>query len=322
MAIAPIKWRSKIIAAKIETTYATDAAPTGAADAMLLTDVQLQPMEGDDVERNVERAFMGANERFPSALRAVLTGSIELVGGGASNAGEPPPWGALLRACGVAEVLTEETEAGAKDGKVEYSPVSDDHESVSIYFFIGNTKHVLLGARGTAVATVTAQGLPSARVTLTGLWTQPAEGVRIVPDLSKFQKPQVASKANTPVFTIGGDPFTLRELTFNLGCDVQPRLLIGTEAILIVDKAEQLSARVDAVPLTTYNPFALANTQTAKAVVLEHGTIAGRKVKLEFPTAVQQRLTGYEQNQNILEWPLQFVPTPDEGDDQWLITLT
>jgi len=33
------------------------------------------------------------------------------------------------------------------------------------------------------------------------------------------------------------------------------RLLIGDESILITDRNEQMAARVEAEPLTTYNPF-------------------------------------------------------------------
>ncbi|WP_242095498.1 hypothetical protein [Sphingomonas sp. CROZ-RG-20F-R02-07] len=310
----PIKWKSKIILVKPEgATYGIDPTPTGAANAMLLTDVQLQPMEGEDVSRNLELPYLGAQETIPAGLRAVLTGTFELVGSGA--AGTAPAWGPLARACGIAEVLTPGTQ-------VDYSPVSDNHESVTAYFQIGPSLHVLLGARGTAVCTLNAQGIPIVRVTLTGLFTRPGDQARPVPDYSAWQGPQIASKANTPTFTIAGAPFVLRSYELNIGNDVQPRLLVGAERIVIVDRAEALSVTVEAVPYASYNPFAIAEQRTRQAVVLQHGTIVGRRVRVTIPTAQQKRPSGVQQNQNIAEWPLAFTPLPTLGDDQWKITLT
>ena len=310
----PIKWKSKIILVKPEAGYAVDAAPTGASNAMLLTDVQLQPMEGDDVSRNLELPYLGAQGSVPTGLRAVLTGSFELVGSG--TAGEPPAWGPMLRACAVAEVITADT-------SVEYVPVSDDHESVSIHFHIGPSRHVLLGARGTATISLNAQGIPVGKVTMTGLFTLPADQARPAIDLSQFQVPQAATKANTPVFTIGGAPFVLRSYELNLGNDVQPRLLVGTERIIIVDRAEKLTATVEAVPYATYNPFAIARDRTQQEIVIEHGTIAGRTVAINIGQAEQDRPGGLGQSQNIVEWGLSFTPIPTSaGNDQWSITLT
>lgn len=312
----PIKWKSKIVLVKAETpTYGVDSTPTGAANAVLLTDVELQPMEGEDVSRNLELPYLGSQEEIPTALRSTLTGSFELVGSG--TAGTAPIWSPLIRAMGVAEVLTANT-------KVEYSPVSDGHESFTIYFWIGPTRHVFVGSRGTGTMTMTAQGIPVIRGTWTGLFSVPADTARPgAVDLSAAQAPQVASMANTPVFTIGAQPFVLRSFEFNLGNDVQPRLLVGAERIVIVDKAETMTATVEALPLATYNPFSVSTTATRKAIVLQHGTVAGGRVRIEAGQAQQKRLTGYSNAQNVLEWPLGFTPLPTSaGNDQWKITLT
>lgn len=310
----PINWKSKIILAKTEVTYGADPAATGPLNAMLMTDIQLQPMEGEEVSRNLEQGFLGAQEEVPTGIRVVLTGSVELVGSG--TAGVAPAWAPLLRACAVAEIVTANT-------SVEYVPVSEGHESVAMLFQIGPLRHVILGARGTAVFTLNAQGIPTARFTLTGLFTLPADAARPPVDLTKFQTPQIATKANTPGITIGGVPFILRSFTLDLANDVQPRLLVGYEGILIVDRNELLSTTIEAVPYATYNPFQKALTSARQAVAIQHGTIVGRRVKLEAPAAVQRRPVGLEQNQNVVEWPLTFRPLPSSaGNDQWKLTLT
>ena len=309
----PIKWRTKIILAGIEDNYAVDSNPTGAANAMLMTDVELKPMEGEDVSRNLERPYLGAQENIAAGLHVVLTGSVELVGSG--TLGDAPAWGPLLRACGVAEVMTAAT-------KVEYTPVSEGHESASLYFWVGPTRHIMKGTRGTCTITVNAQKIPVAKFTLTGLFTLPGDQVRPVVDLSAFQVPQIASNANTPTFSVGAVDMVLREFSLNIGNDVQRRLLIGREEILITDRAEQIAARVEALPMATFNPFDNAMNNTRLPVVLDHGTVAGRKFNFTAPTATLARLSGYENDQNVLEWPLSLSPQPTAGDDQWTITLT
>lgn len=311
----PIKWKSKIILVKPEAQYATDPAPTAALNAMLLTDVQIQPMEGEDVSRNLERPYLGAQEELVTALRVVLTGSFELVGSG--TPGVPPAWGPMLRACGVAEVITAGT-------SVEYTPVTDGHESVVAHLQIGPWRHILLGGRGTATFTLNAQGIPVARVTMTGLFVLPADQARPTDiNLSAFQAPDIVTKANTPTFTIGAQPFVMRSFELNLACDVQPRMLVGFEGVIIVDRNETLTATVEGVPYATYNPFQVARDRTKAAVVIEHGKVAGRKVKIAVGQAQQRRPSGIENNQNIAEWALAFVPLPtDAGNDQWKITLT
>ena len=315
---APIKWRSKIILAKIETEYGTDSVPTGAADAMLMQNVELRPMEGEDISRNLERPFSGPQEDFPVGLRVMLTGSVEMVGSGST--GVAPAWAPLMRSCAAAEVVTADDDPG--DGTVEYTPISESQESCSIYFFVGGTRHVIVGARGSFEMTVGAQGIPQLRFSLTGLFGVPSEQTRPTPDLSNFAIPQAATSANTPTFTIDAVPLVLREFTFNRANDVQPRLLIGRETIEIVDSNERLSATVEAVPLTTFDPFTLANDRDRVVLALAHGTEAGRRVAFDAPICTVQRLTGYQQNQQILEWPLSLVPLPDTGDDQWTLTLT
>lgn len=306
-------WRSKTILAKLETTYGVDTTPTGAANAMLVSDVSFSPMDGEDVSRNLERTYFGAQSSLPVGLRSQLTFSIELVGSG--TAGTAPAWGPLMRACGAAQVITAGT-------KVEYTPVTDNPESCSIYFDVDGTKHVMLGTRGTWVYRINAQGIPVLVFTMTGLFSLPAEAPKPVPVYTAFQAPQIASTANTPTFTVGGVALKLRSFEVTLGNVITPRLLIGYEGILITDRNEQLAARVEAEALTVYNPFTKAHAATTEAIVLAHGTVAGKRVQFDAPYAVVQRLTGYENQDGILEWPLTYSLLPSAGNDQWKITLT
>ncbi len=308
-----IKWKSKILLAKIEATYGVDAAPTGAANAILATDVTLTPMEGDDVSRELETSFLGPQATIPTGLHAKLSYKVELQPSGA--AGTAPAWGPLLRACAVAETIS----AGVS---VTYNPITDSHESISQYLWIGGTQYVILGGRGNCSVAFTAQGIPYLEFEFTGLFKIPTEVARVTPDTTSFQKPLVATKANTPTFTLDATAFVMRSFKLGLGNQVENRFLIGSEDILISDKSDMIETTVEAVALTSFDPFSLAAAQTAIDVNLVHGLVAGKIATLNASTAQMQRPQGLENAQNIKEWPLRLVPLPAAGNDQWTLVLT
>ena len=141
--------------------------------------------------------------------------------------------------------------------------------------------------------------------------------------MSAFLKPDLVTSARTPVFTLQGNPFVMRSCALNLGNQVEGRFLVGSESILITDRADALECTVEAVPVSSFNPIALANAQTTVPLTLQHGTVAGRIANLSAPTAQLQRLQSLENAQNIKEWPLRMTPLPTGlGNDQWSLTLT
>lgn len=310
----PIYWRLQLMLAKLEATYGVDPTLTGALNTILATDVTLRPMEGEDVPRNLIRAFLGGQATIPAGLRVVIEFSTELAGSG--DAGVAPAWGLLLRGSAMAEVIVADT-------TVTYTPISEGMESVYFKFWVGSTLHAIKGARGTGVFTVNAQGIPSIRWTFTGLWVAPAEVARPSGVTTGFKKPKIASTANTPVFTVNAVPLVGRSFGLNFGNQVEARLLLGRDQIVIPDRAESLDLVCEATPVTTFDPYALANDQTQVPVVITHGTVPGNIITLNAPTCQVKRPTGYQQNQSIAEWPLNLSPLPtDAGNDQFSIVLT
>lgn len=306
------RWNTKILLAKIETAYGIDPTPAAATDAILAREVALTPMEGSDVSRDLETPWMGNDETLPADLHARLSFRVELAGSGV--AGTVPRWGALLRACGCAQVIS----AGVS---VTYNPVTDGHESVTFYLWIGGTRYLLRGARGNARIEISVSGIPYIVFEFWGLFSQPADVTRVSPTLTGWPSPQLASDANTPTFTLGATDFLLRNLTFNLGNTVEPRFLINSEELWITDKAETVEWQMEAVPLATWNPFSLAAARTTVAAVIAHGVGAGRICTLNLPRLQVQRpqVTGA---QNVKEWSLRGIPVPASGNDQWTLVLT
>jgi hypothetical protein len=306
-------WREKVLLAGIEATYGAATNLTGSANAIYATEIGIQPMQGQNIDRGHETPYLGNAGTIPADLHTVLTCSVELVGSG--TAGTPPAWGPLMRACGCAEVITPGT-------SVVYSPVTRDHESVKMVLNIGGVAYSLRGTRGAAVINVNASDIPRIAFTFTGLWTPPADTALATPDYSAFNAPLVASDANTPVATIDGEDFVTRTFSLDLGNQVEGRFLIRDEQIVIVDKAERLAMQVEATPLATFDPYAAAASGAAVPFVVRHGTQAGRIATITVPRAQIERPDSPTEAQGIVEWPLRAAPLPVSGNDQWTLTLT
>lgn len=312
----PDFWRNKTLLVKIETSYGTDPTPTGAANAILATDVKLSPMEGQDVSRELDsRPYMGAQPTVPAGLYAKISFKVEVKGSGA--AGTAPAIGPLLRSCAMAEVIVAST-------SVTYNPITTGHESCTIYFNVAGRLFKMTGCRGTAVYRVSAQGVVYLEFEMTGLFSQPTDAAVPTPTFGTqmTQMPQVASSANTPTFTINAVSCVMRNFALNMGNDVKPRLLVRSESIIIADKAEMIDTTIEAVALATLNPYALAAAGTTMALSLVHGTGAGKITTLSVPAAQMQRPTGLEQQDGIVEWPLKLVPLPVNGNDQFTLAFT
>ncbi len=311
----PLYWREKTLLFKEETTYGTDATPTGGANAILTTEVALTPMEGEDTSRGLELPWHGAQGTVATSLRAKLAFKVELKGSG--TAGTPPVLGVLLKSCACAEVIVAAT-------SVTYNRVTSPMKSATIYLNIDGTLFKLLGARGNVRLEVNAQGIVYLAFDFTGLFVQPAAqakpAVTLGTQLSTF--PQVAAPANTPVFTIGGATHKLRALSLDFGNTVEPRHLVNDASVEISAISEVLETTIEAVPLATLNPFALAGSGATSAIVLTHGTGAGNICTLNIPRAQCRRPGAPTQQQGIVEWPLSWVPLPNTGNDQFTLAFT
>jgi hypothetical protein len=309
----PIKWKTKILLAKIEASYGVDSGPTGAANAVLATQVTLSPMEGQDVSRDLDLPYLAAQATIPAGLFQRLTFRVELAPSGAL--GVAPAWGPLLRACGVAQTIN----VGAS---VVYNPVTEAHESLTFHLWIGTTRYVLLGSRGTAVLRYNAQGIPYLEFSFTGLFNAPSDQSRPTASLTGFKAPQIVTNVLTPTFTLDGAARVMRNTSLNLGNDVQTRFLVGSESVLIVDRADLLETQIEAVDLAVWDPFAKAQAGTSMALSLVHGVGAGKISTLAVPALQLQRPASLANQQNIVEWPLRGTPLPTAGNDQWTLTLT
>jgi hypothetical protein len=277
---------------------------------MQMTNVSLEPLLGNDLSRDLVLPYLGHQGIILDGNYARLSGEVEIAGAG--DAGTAPAYGPLLRACGLAEVITADTD-------VVYSPVSSGQETASIYFNNDGVNQVLVYTRGTVTLDIKPNAIPRLKFTLTGLIGTVADVALPTVDLSAFIKPVPVNKANTTL-SLHGAARIAEGITFDLGNQVETRFLIGSESVEIVDRQMTGSAILEMVSLATKNWLATAQAHTTGVLALQHGVTAGNIVAFDAPKVQIGRPT-YGETQRILNNTLPLMFLPDEGNDEFTITV-
>jgi len=101
--------RKQLLLVKAESTYATDSSPAG-TDALLVRSIDVTPLESDVVSRELIRPWLGNSDQLLANQRVLINFQIELTGSG--TAATAPRFGALLKACGMAETTTSSAVTG------------------------------------------------------------------------------------------------------------------------------------------------------------------------------------------------------------------
>jgi hypothetical protein len=310
-----MKWSKKALLAKIESSYGVDPTPTGAANAQLIfgSDVSLTPIAAEAREREVVRVGgeYGSFLQFVLGKHVMLEFSVEMAGAGAVDTA--PKYGPLLRACGLAETITPTT------GPVEYDPVSESFDSVTIYMHIDGILHKMTGARGNAVWQLNINDRPSIRFRMLGLFVAIADASFPTPDYSGFQQVLPVTDSNTPTLTLHGTAVKVASLSIDLGNRVEYRELVNSTEIVISDRRARGQITFEHVVVATKDWFGAVTAETLAALAVVHGAGAGKVCKLDAPKVqlLTPRLSG---SQDLTMLALDLNLTPDAGDDEFKFT--
>jgi hypothetical protein len=309
---APMKWRKKVLLLKIEVTYGTDPTPTGAANALLVSNCVIRPLS-DKVTRNNVQPYLGNRQQLIAGLHYSLEFDVELAGSGA--AGTAPGFGPALRACGHAETIVAST-------SVAYAPVSEGEESATIHYHLDGQKHAIVGCRGSVEIRLNAKQIPILHFACMGLYVGPAAAADPTPTLSGFQLPKTVGDANTPTFTLHSYAGKLASLVLRQGNSVVHRELVGEDSVQITDRQSAGTIVIEDPPIGTQDFYAAAAASTLAALQVVHGTAAGNIVTLDAPQAQCLDPDKTEQDSvSMLSMGLVLVPT-SAGDDEYTLTFT
>lgn len=311
--MAARKMHKLALLAKIETTYGTDAAPTGAANAMVVRNVTITPLEGDEISRDLIVPFFGHQGLILAGVYGKIEFEVELAGAGA--AGTAPFWGPLARACALSETIVAAT-------TVTYAPVSAGQEAVTLWWNLDGTKHVLLGCRGNMTISLESQKIPLLKFAFVGLLGTVADAALPAVTLPAPPKPLVPSKTNTPVFTLHGYAAVMETTSLDLGNKVEPRLLVGSETIEMTDRTSTGSTTLQADQVANIDWQGKASSRARGALAITHGTTAGNIIQIAAP-AVEIGKPSFGSSNNILNTtlPLALCPSSSSGNDEISIVV-
>lgn len=300
-----------VLLAKVETTYGTDAIPTGAANAMLAGNVKINPMMQDMPQRKVIRPFFSNDGKFPGARHGELTFDIELAGSGA--AGTAPAWGALMKGCAMSETINAGVSAA-------YAPVSSGEQSLSLYFNVDGVQYKMLGARGSFSMKFTHKAIPVLSFKYVGLYVAVADLAIQAPTFTAFQKPLVVNAANTTPVTLHTFAGVFADISIDMANTNTYRNLMGLEQVVFTDRNPTGKVQLENVAIATKDFFSIVNNGTTGALSITHGQTAGNKIVIAAP-AVQLSAPSLASQENVEMLDMTMDLQPSSGNDELTITV-
>lgn len=306
--------RKKALLIAPESSYGV-AADIADATLIELAELENAPYEGERQQRTRLRQTFGGHAEVNVGPYATVTATVPLAGSGA--VGTPANYGLLLRACG----LSETENVGVS---IVYQPVTNDHESFTVWFVEDGQLQQLPGVRGNLEWSTAAAQFPTWKFTLTGLYKRPvAHGSALNQVVGNIAPEIPVNKQNTPVFTVHGHQAVGESLSLNLGNTVEYRNLIGREEVSITDRVSTGSVQIEAPSLATKNYFEAVESHSAVVLApisLRHGTVPGNIVELNAPKTQLTNITRADAK-GIVHYNMTAQFLPDTGDDEFTITL-
>lgn len=308
--------RKTAILAKIEVTYGTDPVPTGAANAILISNAAFS-LNYNNVNRDLIRTYLGGSEQLAGTRFVEASFEVEIANSG--TAGTAPAWGPLLRACGFSEASL------ATPTRIEYTPVSASFSSVTIYYSIDGVLRKALGCMGTAEMSMGEGERPVWKFTFSGLDGGRTATADPTLTLTAFKTPAVVSDVNTGDITLGctysagalagGTVYPSRGLMLNLGNTVSKKALLGGQAVEISQREMTGSMQLALTAAQEVSFLTDINSNTVTGLGLTHQTGAGVGMVFHMP-AVQRTNPKDAEYEGDVHMGLDLRMVPSTGNDE------
>lgn len=308
------KVKNTVILAKIEAVNGTAVVPA-ATDALQISEASFD-LDYKNVERNLIRAGMGHGGTLVGSRSVKIDFTCELFASG--TAGSAPPWGRLLLACAMAEVIT----AGSR---VEYTPVSTGFKSLTIHYHMDGVTHVAVGCMGTVTFSEPEGDRPTLKFSFVGADGGPVEAALPATTLTDWKTPEVVNIQNTGKLKLGGTyatgaitggtEYCSRGLEINLANDNKYISLLGCEGADISDRKPTGKFEIEVSAAQEIVMRAEINANTPTSVSLLHGSAAGKRVLVHVPRAVRLNPT-YSEFEGIALFANDFNAEPIVANDE------
>ena len=306
--------RKTYILAKAESAYGTNSTPAN-TDAVLVRNLELTPLAGDVVSRDLIRGYLGNSEGLIAQTYAELKFEVELAGSG--TAGTAPRYGNLLQAAGMALTTVASTSN-------TYAPVSSSFSSSTIVYNTDGLNHALTGCRGSFSIKAEVGQVPSLSFSMVGQYNAPTDTSPVSASYTMQATPLVFRQGNTTSFSIFSYSGLLQSFDFDIANATVYRQLVGSSAgeVLITDRKPSGSVMIEAPALATKDFFGIALASATGGLSFTHGTTAGNRVVFNSPqTDITTPAYGEQDGVRMLSLPYVSVPTT-AGNDEMTLAFT
>lgn len=304
--------RRAAVTQKVESSYGTDSTPAADTDALMVHNLKIDPLKTAAVPRNPVMTFFGNQGKLIASQMAEVSYDVELAGAGA--AGTAAPYAAALKSCALAQTLTVATDA-------QYDPISSSVQSSTLYFYESGVLHKITGMLMNAVFNIKAGGNPMISFRGVGLHNAFTDVSLITPTLTGFQIPLPVNKANTGTFTLHSFAGVFREMSLDLGNNIQYRNAPNLEQVRFVGRnaTGKVTLEKDLVAGKDWQVIVKAGTTGALAVL--HGTTAGNKCQLQAPAVQLHNYTESEDDGvKLISMDMELRPT-SAGNNEFKLTV-
>lgn len=309
----------KAVLFKAETVEGTDAAPTGAANAIRTLDYTPTFMDAESRVRNIDLAYFGARPTLLYAFKRGANFGVEMSGSGTALG--VPAWMTLNRMCGFG-TGTVGTTSVVQTG----SASSTSFTSWAAFLDEANAANSLLlkaiGGRSTLGFRLEDDDFP--RFNYGYLGRPPVllaeEGAFPTPTFGLQADPVLASTENT-TFTLDGFALPLRSIELNSNAELALRSLIGPQDYIAYANDSWGGTIVGELPnLTAKNYFTNIRPGTTMPMQIVHGTQTGNIVQVDAPRVqISGNVTiSAEQGKVMFSMPVQLLPVL--GNDEIAFT--
>jgi hypothetical protein len=296
-----------IICAKAESSYGSDPTVAG-SNAILCQSIEITPLTGDTVSRELVRGYMGNYETFNANTHVQLTAVVELAASG--SAGTAPAYDNLLLSCGTDLATASGTSS-------TYTPLATAGSS-TIYYFIDGQRHKILGARGSFSISLSVSAIPTITFNMIGLYSAPGTSANLTASYSNQDTPVIVNKDNTTAFQLHSFSGAMQSMTFDLNNDLAYRELVGgTKEVQFTERKPSGSISIEAPVLSTKDFFAISQAGTLGNLTYQHGQTAGNRVTLTLPKTDIQAPT-YADDNGVTMLNMDYLATPTtSGNDEF-----
>jgi hypothetical protein len=308
------QYNKRLLLAAIESPYGTSANPGGTAAIMVNDDLQITPLDADELERTTLQPHFGTRRKFPINQKVQFSFSVDVAGSGV--AGTAPKWGRLLQACGFGETVVAST-------SVTYNLKTDNADIAGLTMDVrmDGQKHLATGCRGSAQLMGKVGEFFRVMFNMTGIYAAPTDAALPTATFGNHVDPLHVSNVNTTNLLVNSwNGACLSEFDFNLNNSTTYRELVGcTKQVQINNRQANGKIVVESPSLSAYNAFTAATTSAIGTVSFSHADSAGGSCAVTARCNFGAPTYTDMDNITMIDVPVGLVPSTAGNDELTLV---